>query len=143
MSTKVDTVLAAVGVKLANLATSGPNVFVGYAYDIPAGSLPAIRIRQGAQTPQGGRPANVFGYIDIELTLSVDIWILPGQSINEVKAEIYTALVADRTLGLTFVETLWWTDDTEPNYSAVGEIQTVFMVTGWTIVYRQPANTAR
>lgn len=143
MTVKMTQIKQAIADALTNLPITGGNEFVGWGYDIPADRIPALRVRWGSATPTQV-PAQDFGFVDSKFDFSVSVVSELDEYIDALAADVYEALVADRTLGLTgIVSTLYWTGNEPVNNEHAGDIPVESMQMNWTLKFRHPTSTPR
>lgn len=101
MTHRAEDIMEAVKTNLAGLVTTGANVHRAFEH-MP--QLPALVIVQGSD----GVAAMQYGEVSRTLTITVEARIkksaTAATSLNAIHAEVYSALMADVTQGLGFVE---------------------------------------
>lgn len=91
----------------------------GRAHQIREDELPAISIELGAEAPTDPDGQAATSYIDAFASLYVDIYesVADGEAlrtIEHVRAEVHRALMADETLGLSFVHQIHYQGAEDP-----------------------------
>ena len=114
MTHRAETILNAVSVALTGLATTGANVQRFRAW--PVTNLPALTILKGAdQASDGVAPINSIGrQLVVVIRVSVKGTGVLETNLNQIAAEIFAALKADYTLGLSYVYDLELISESEP-----------------------------
>ena len=108
---RAEQIMAAIEAALAGLATTGDKVQRGQVYPHQADDLPAIGIISGPDVPAAEFQS---GIVDWELTVIVEAiaqigaaYTTPSSTIettlNQIRKEVHAALMANYTLGLSFV----------------------------------------
>ncbi|WP_299077929.1 hypothetical protein [uncultured Paraglaciecola sp.] len=136
MTNRAETIMAAIAPLLTGLTTTGANVQRSRAW--PVDALPALTIQQGSNTVNEGED-EVFGAILRTLEFSVisqikGISLLETQ-LNQIAAEVYAALTADRKLGLAYVFDVRLVGDSEPELEAEQDEPTARQTMTWRVVY--------
>jgi len=103
---RAEDILEAVKTKLTGLTTTGSNVQREQSYDIEQDDLPFIIITEGEDVVEG---QSTQSYLEWVLTVDIDILAREGHStvvtlMNTIRGEVHTALMADFTLGLSYVK---------------------------------------
>ncbi len=136
-----ESILSAVAVTLTGLATTGANVSLFRAHKIPA--LPALTIEQGSDVVQ--RDISDFNFLtrELEVTITLTAGGLGNLStvLNQIAAEVFSALMADITLGLAYVIQVQLSDDSAVQISGENEQTTAQLETTYTITYRHSGTT--
>lgn len=91
---------------LTGLTSTGSNVFREQAYDIDSAELPALVIYEGDDMVEQELSQSL---IDWDLTIDIDATVRGDRDsvttdLNTIKNEVQVALMADYTLGLSFVK---------------------------------------
>jgi len=137
MTNRAETIMDTVASTLTGLATTGSNVTRGRVYPIESSGLPALSVFQGAETIVDEQNLSA---VTRELTVNIAIHAKPASGldtqINQVRAEIYAALMADYTQGLGYVLNTQWREDDPPEYSDDQENGSARAVSTWSILYR-------
>ena len=143
MTHRAETILAKVETLLTGLTTTGQNVSRGSLYDIHA--LPHVTIRKGQDAPIGDAGLNM-SYIDRELSFSVRATVAASTQqeteINKILEEVYAAIFADYTLGLSFVVLTTLESDSDIQISTDGETPVAQVVSNYTVRYRHSFSDA-
>ncbi len=131
---KANQILVAIKAKLTGLASTGANVYQSRAYAI--GALPAINIKLGSDSVQSIH--NIQS--DNELLIVIEVFVKSDESlidstILQIRKEVQMALMADETLGLSFVLSTLPSAMSAPEISS--EEQTIAYATlDFKIIYR-------
>ena len=100
------TVLSTVQTKLTGLTTTGGNVFVNRFYAEDQGVPTHLNIRRGDVLARDIDERGV-GFLDWEMTVNVEIRTMRNSEsaslLDTIWAEVHAAMMADRTLGLSYV----------------------------------------
>jgi len=108
-----ETIMQAVLTLLTGLTTTGSNVKRSRAWAVS--SLPALTLAQGQDGLSGEQE---MGAINRDLTVNITAHAAEGEQLetdlNQISAEVYEAMVADRTLGLDYVYDINITADGDP-----------------------------
>jgi len=109
---RAESILQALTTRLTGLATTGANVQRGWVDQLDA--VPGLIVRMG----QDGHERNVNMAIDRLLEVDIESVVRAGADadtrLNQIRAEVYAALQADRTLGLPWVLDLVLLVDSAP-----------------------------
>jgi len=120
---RVESILSAIQTTLTGLTTTGANVVRDRVY--PPENLPMISIDQGEDVKED-LPAQIF---DVESNLTVNVNILVKADsyttqLNQIRAEVYAAMMASSRLGLSYVDSLLWVSDSAPEIDGESETKT-------------------
>ena len=132
---RAEEILSAVVTALTGLATTGASVERDRVY--PAQSCPALSIEQGGEEPIQGRENMQFqdSALEVEVAVYVKSQSLNTQ-LNQIKAEVYAALMANRQLGLAYVYDLQWLGDTAPEPNRDSDSPTTKCSMRFAVAYR-------
>ena len=136
MTNRVETIMEAVAAAVTGLATTETRVQRARAW--PVSSLPALSVFQGENRVLEGEdwPMGVIGR---ELTFSIVSQIKAITNLetiaNQICAEVYAALTADRTLGLPYVFDLNLVSDSALDIEAEQDEPTARQVMTWAVIY--------
>lgn len=124
---------------VTGLTTTGSNVVRDRAYDVESNVAAALSVFQGADEQADESP---WPFIDSELTVYTDVHVRESsdtptsQTLNLVRKEMVVAIMADYTLGLSFVheieEGIAGAPDIEP-----GEQPIAIQRIEWKVKYRR------
>ena len=141
---RAEQILAAIKPLITGLATTGQNVQRGQVHDHEADKLPALSLSMGQDIP-----ANEYqtGVIDWELTIVIEATASVGAAytatesgldgdLNQIRKELYLAIMADHTLGLDFVIDIAPGPANEPILSAEGSLPVGSQASEFVITYR-------
>lgn len=107
MAALSESILVAVTTKLTGLAQTGTRVERGRVY--PVSALPALTVNMGAEQAVDDRNlAFQDEFLDIEILAYVQDNTGVDTALNQVVAEVYAAMMADRTQGLAYVLDTEW-----------------------------------
>lgn len=119
MTHRAATILSTITTTLTGLTTTGARVEQSRAY--PVGTYPALTVRMAADVPLGDMGQTMTGRVDRELevvitahTRTETLTSTNETTLNAIRAEVWAALTADHTLGLTYVIDCWLVSDDEP-----------------------------
>ena len=141
MTHRAETILDAVETTLTGLTTTGVNVQRGILYELV--NVPALIIEKGTDNTLGEQGSNNLSFIDRELNVKVTAVVEVNSNqetaLNIVGSEVYAALLADYTLGLSFVANCWLLSDSEPFINTSGQTPVATMEMNYSIQYRHSA----
>ena len=106
---RAEQIVLAVITKVTGLTTTGNRVFRSRTADLPDNALPALVVHLGPDSPVSDGASSSFRFIDGDLTVGIDAVVkektdtLAEQKLNLIRKEVTIALMADYTLGLSFV----------------------------------------
>jgi len=104
---KTEQVLDAVVSKLTSLTTTGTNITRARIYNHESSALPALVVFMGQDEPTDILSQSL---IDWNLTIIIESTVQSTSQVDEIlntiRNEVHTALMADYTLGLSFVKNL-------------------------------------
>jgi hypothetical protein len=140
MTIKAEQILAALETKLSPLSPATANVTRAQVYSFSDVTLPAINIRVGPDIPAGGAEPNNMVYLDWELTVYVDLYCKTtaqlDTTLNALRLAVHQKIMADYTLGLSFVYDGYPGEVSEPQLHGEGEEPVGFMRTTWRFFYQ-------
>ena len=132
--------MAAFTTAVTGLTTTGSNVERGRVYDVDPANAPALSIYQGADEPVEG-DSQAWPVRDSLLTVYVDIHVKQTSTaettLNQVRKELAIALMADLSLGLSFVHQIIEGAADDPERSGEAEKPTQTQRTTWQVHYRR------
>ena len=137
-------VLAAVAAAVTGLATTGTSVTRARVHEHEASELPALAIYAGDDVPD---ITDNFGYIDWQLTVLIEAAVSitaeaagAGTTLEtdlaQIRKEFTIALLADRTLGLSFVHDVIPGPAQKPTLTGEGGLPVGFQITQFQVIYR-------
>ncbi len=143
MTARVETIMAAIAASLTGLATTGASVQRVRPWAVS--QLPALSINQGENLVSDSGDAEI-GTIYRRLSFTVTAYdrsidVLETE-LNQISAEVYEALTADRTLGLAYVYDLNLDGDAAPEVEAVQDEPTARLVMLWSLLYGHSETSA-
>lgn len=136
---RAESILNAVETTLTGLATTGANVQRDRVH--PPESVPALSITQGGENPF--TPPNM-AFQDSVLEIEVSIYVKADDfntQYNQIKAEVYAALMADRKLGIEYVQEIEWQGDNAPQLSGELEKKTLRGAMKFAVLFRHSLTT--
>jgi len=125
-----ESILQAIGAALTGLTTTGSNVTRARAYRISSSGLPHLTIEQGLdqRRDDGEQGDDIDRDLAVIVTARVrDIGNLETD-LNQISAEVYAALTADRSQGLAYVYDTNIDSETAPEIEAGETEQPVAMM---------------
>lgn len=142
---RAEQIAAAILTKVTGLTTTGANVKRARAYPWGEGELPALSIYQGADIPLGDTESNI-AFIDSILTITIAAHVFNSSVIdtvlNQIRKEVYSVIMVDRTLGLSFVHRTDWAGQGETEINDTGAKPVGTMPMEWRIFYRHSITDA-
>lgn len=142
---ELEQIMTKVVTALTGLTTTGANVTRDLSYELALTVDNAIGIFQGDDFPVDQYQSEIDpidNYLNIELFLySRIVSTTPiSKQLNQIRKEIYIALVADRTLGLSFTWGLQEAGGQKPIVDTSSQNPTAKQQITWRIFYRHSAN---
>lgn len=111
---RAESIMQSITGSLAGLATTGANVQRGYGVQLPG--LPGLTLRMGSDVPLRQYATD---QIDRVIEVFVEVSVLQGAAsdtqLNQIRAEVYAALMAAPQLGQAFVIDTRLVGDGEPD----------------------------
>ena len=141
---RAEQILAAIKTLLIGLATTGSNVQRGQVHGHEADKLPALALTMGQDIPAAEYQTGIIDWeltIVIEATASVAAAYTATESgldgdLNQIRKEVYLAVMVDHTLGLDFVIDIAPGPAAEPVLSAEGNLPVGSQAIEFVITYR-------
>ena len=146
MTARAESILDAVETVLTGLTTTGSNVERGKVYGYQASELPALGLYMGADAPAAEYQT---GIIDWELTIRIESMVSIDAAnnssltdstvetqLNLIREEVHAAVMADHTLGLSYVIDIMPGAASEPILSGDGAEPTGSQIIEYLIHYR-------
>lgn len=110
---RAESILIAIEAAVTGLASTGASVLRGYGVQLPA--LPGLVVRMGADAQlQNFSAAQVARRLEVAVEINVEQAADSDSQLNQVRAEVYAALMAAPQLGLGFVSDTRHIVDDEP-----------------------------
>lgn len=115
---RAEEIMSAIGSRLASLSTKGIRAIRDRSFPRDLGQLPVVHVYQGRDIPvENG--ANSMALIDRELEVLIDAYVdaAPDQldaALNQIRRDVYVAMMADQNMTLPFVQTVMWKGDGAP-----------------------------
>ena len=142
MAHRAETILEAVKTALTGLTTTGTKIERGRVY--PVEQLPALSLEMGDDRADG--ESSNLAFQDRELDFSVTSYVKSSANTetvtNAIRAEVYAALMADRTLSLDYVFYVEFVSDNRPQLSGDGELRTSTQEMDYRVKYRHSLTNA-
>ena len=142
MTHRAETILEAVQTSLTGLNTTAARVQRARIW--PVEQCPALSIEKGEELPmQNGRS---LAHLDRQLEIVVTAYVKanlsnPETALNQIAAEVYTALFTDVTQGLNFVIDTIWQGDARPDFSSETDSRSAIMRMTYVVQYRHSINS--
>lgn len=141
---RAESILAALKSLLSGLSTTGTNVQRGQLYAHQAANLPALALFMGDDVLEA---ENLTGYDDWLLTILIQSTVaidetydnyepLVDQQLNQIRKEVHAALMADRSLGLSYVIDTRPISASQPGLSNEGAAPHGSQVLEFQVMYR-------
>lgn len=138
MTLRAESVMQQVVSTVTGLTTTGAQVYRARAYALPA--VPALSVEQGDDTPVAEPGNSNTLYMDNELVVQITAVVSSTSNVetelNQIREEVYAAMMADTTLGLAYVYDVRWLGADAPDISDEGERPVASVTTNWAIYYR-------
>lgn len=139
---RAETIMQAVETTLTGLATTGTNI--ERTRIRTSRTQPAISIEMGSDDQMFDRSA--YPKVDRDLQVTIISYVKNNaqaeQQLNQIRAEVFAAMVADRTLGQTFVIDVENTGDSQPTFSGEADKIVAVQELNYTIKYRHSWTSA-
>lgn len=136
-----ESILSAIETALTGLATTGANVARGRAYAVPL--FPALTISKGSDSADDD---TVLPVLERDLSVFIDIHVnATGNSetaLNAIAAEVFAALRADPTLGLSYVYDCALVGEDEPEIEGGQDLPVARMRSTWLVIYEHSTGSA-
>lgn len=138
---RAEQIMQAVAAAVTGLAATGSNVERGRV--IPFETAPGISVSMADDDTQSVMSGLVDSALELELTAHAKVIdSLPETELNQIRAEVYAALMADRTQGLPFVIDTIPLGADKPEISGEADQPTGQLVTRWQVKYRHSLSSA-
>lgn len=116
-SHRAEQVMVAVSTRLEALSALSISAVRGRTVPDSGTTLPQLNIYQGTEIPVEGAVTSAF--LDRELAVHVDVYANAASDpldtvMNDLRKEVYAALMIDDNLGLPFVQKFTWKQDAAP-----------------------------
>lgn len=102
MTHRAESIIGAMTTAVTGLVTTGNNVVRGQVY--PLSTFPGLAVDMGPEIPVGD--ANV-AYQDQHVDINIVAYVQDNDGVdtvlNQIRSELYAAIMANRTLGLLYV----------------------------------------
>lgn len=143
MPHRAETILDTVTTLLTGLATTGTNVYRARVY--PVDAFPAITVEKGEDIAREAEDA-VLDTVLREMVLRVVMHVNQNTNVettlHQVAAEVYAALAADATLGLSYVFDCDIIGDDAPEIEDSQDLPVARLVSNWAIFYEHSKTSA-
>ena len=135
---RAESIMAAIELLLTNLDSTHNRIARTRFW--PVENLPALTLEMGEETPLGDQgPLNIAFY-DQQLMVDITIHVktLDGveTELNQIVLEIWRKLAANHTLGLAYVEQIYYQGRDKPELAETGDQPTLTQITHWVVHYR-------
>lgn len=132
---RAESILNAFTTALIGLSTTGSNVVRGRVWAVEFS--PSLTIYKGSDI--ASENSEVLDNLARELSISVEMHYNatgnPETTLNQMAAEVYAAINADVTLGLSYVYDCIFVGDDEPEIEAGQDLPVGRMVSQWIVEY--------
>lgn len=139
---RAETIMDQVVASVTGLATTGTRVVRARVRTVE--TAPALSVEMGGDDVAPDRSA--WPRIERELNVQIIIHVKnntePDSDLNQIRAEVYAAMMADRTLGQTFVMDVDPIGDNEPEITGEGEKVTARQQMNFVVKYRHSWDNA-
>jgi len=140
INTRQEAVIDKVKEVILGCTSAGSNVFVNKGDSLEIDLLPAVIIEQGDITALGDLPTINLGFYDVDIEIFINIIDgvtveSPITSVNNIHAQVHKALLADHTIGLPFVQSLYADGAGAPSVEQAG-VAIVRLNTRWFVRFR-------
>ena len=153
---RTDQILDAIVTLLTGLTITGANIERGRVYPWSDDETRALTVDQGEALPIG-EPDWTYQNVRLEVRITAHVKAEPdidggaftssfstnfdigstySRELNNISKEVYIAMLADRTLGQSFVMDTEWLGNSEPELSGESERVTASMDTVFAVTYR-------
>ena len=143
MTHLAETILDTVETLLTGLATTGTNVKRARVW--PVDTLPAISIFKSDDI-RSDQDSLDDGFLVREMIVNITIHVRTADNLetvlNQVAAEIFAAMSADKTLGISAVFDTQLIGENEPLIEDTQDLPVASMVSGWLITYQHTSGSA-
>jgi len=136
---RAESVLVAITAAVTGLASTGVNVQRGYGEQLPG--LPGLTVQMGGDDAKTNNIAQVDRSITVIIEASVKAQETTDTTLNQIRAEVYAAIMAAPNLGLWFVLDTELAIDEAPEQKN-NEIPLVKQVMQYRVFYRHSYTTA-
>lgn len=121
MTHRAESIMAAVKTAVTGLTTTGDRVERGRVRNVE--TAPALSVEMGADdiNPERSTYPRVNRDLNVKIFAYVKTNTAPDTQLNLIREEVYAALMADRTLGLTYVIDTEAIGDDEPELTGESE----------------------
>lgn len=142
MSHRAQQIAEAVKTALAANSSLGATAYLHRAASLDGDEIPAVSVRIGADTPTGEFGADNFAYIDSVLELVIEASV---ESIDEptaigslldIRRQVHITIMADRTLGLSFVMDTRYGGANEPQIDVASDQPVARLEMRYGVFYR-------
>jgi hypothetical protein len=135
---RAEEIMAAIGSRLETLLEKGIGTIRERNFPKDIGALPTVHVYQGKDVPVH-HGANSLALIDRELEVRIDAYVetAPDRldaALNQIRRDVYVAMMAEQNLTLPFVQTVMWKGDGAPElpepeaHPSVGRMTMTFAV---------------
>jgi len=144
MTHRAETILSTIETLLTGLATTGSNITRARAWPLSSDALPAITVFKSDDIRSEEDSVDDFLVRSLEVNISIHVRETTNleTELNQIAAEIFAAMAADKTLGLEYVFNAFLIGDSEPIIEATQNVPLATMVSGWLISYQHTNESA-
>jgi hypothetical protein len=144
MTLRAESIMAVVQSTVTGLATTGTRVDRGRNDDIPSESMPCLRVAMGSDDVNDPYLPTL---VDSEMEVFVIAYAHDSATnietkLNQIRAEVVTALLANRQMGLGYVHGIFERGASQPELAGDLAKPAGRMELKFTVRYRRSANDA-
>jgi hypothetical protein len=137
---RAETILNAIETALTGLTTTGANVERGRVYSVDI--TPSLSIEMGNDEAILTNFSKQDRALDVVITSYTKSTANTETQSNAIRAEVYAALMNDRTLGLSFVSNIFLENDLSPQLSGEGGERISTQALNYIVNYRHSLTNA-
>ena len=138
MTHRAESILSTIETLLTGLATTGGNITRARAWPLSSDVLPAITVFKSDDIRSTEDAIDDF--LTRSMTVNIAIHVRETTNLetqlNQIAAEIFAAMAADKTLGLSYVFNALLIGDSEPIIESSQSVPLATMVSGWLVTYQ-------
>lgn len=137
-----ESILNALSSTVTGLATTATRVERARPYAVP--EVPALSIAQGTdeRVDEYENLSGVTRVLNVDIIVHVKKTTTLETELNQIAAEVYAAITADRRLGLTWVLDANLTGDSAPDIDADSDQPVARLITSWAFIYEHSDTSA-
>ncbi len=141
MTHKAETILENIKTSLTGLVTTGTKVERGRAWPIDEAALPALTINMGADQALDDQTSGLINRVlNFEIVAHVRDTTGVETTLNQIKTEVFAALMANPTQTGTVIDTEL-VEDSEPEIESEQNQPIARMAQQWRVYYRHSATS--